>query len=423
MKFVLRGANIVTFGRAIHALAKVGEVLYISPQDKKVVLETVNSAHSAVLSFAFYDDFFEEYCAYDRTYLKENQDLPAPYLYDCCVIMKSILLAFRSLSHIEKIVDCCTIYISPMDCKLKIHFMCKYSVKKYITLRMIETEALSTYDNEIVEENSFSCTAKVLNDAANNFLRNQEEVTMTALPDRFVLKNYISCNSKSEAVHTEFTMFPEEFDSFNVNQNLSITYPLKELRAIINFADHLSLQITSKYGNPGQPICCTVSNEAIDGRLVMATVCSDEEIDNLNTTRVSTDQSFRDTEDLRCGRSSHGSITTGGSAAALNESMEYPSRFQVKRKTVSQVSTSQMSSSSRFFAPQQSTAVMDDAPNFSAALEDEDMLEITKLINEEIPPAAKKARYIFKRCFDSTFNPNSVPGSDKILAPDSDEEN
>ena len=98
---------------------------------------------------------------------------------------------------------------------------------------MIETIALSTYDNEIVEDNSFPCTAKVLNDAANNFLRNQEEVTMTALPDRFVLKNYISCNSKSEAVHTEFTMFPEEFDSFNVNQNLSITYPLKELRAII----------------------------------------------------------------------------------------------------------------------------------------------------------------------------------------------
>jgi len=421
MKFILRGAKIVTFGRAIHALAKVGEVLYISPQDKKVVLETVNSAHSAVLSIAFHDDFFEEYCAFDRTFVDENLDLPPSYLYDCCVIMKSILLAFRSLSHIEKMMESCTIYISPMDCKLKIHFMCKYSVKKYITLRMIETEALSTYDNEIVEENSFSCTAKVLNDAANNFLRNQEEVTMTAHPDRFVLKNYISCNSKSEAVHTEFTMFPNEFDSFNVNQNSSITYPLKELRALINFADHLGLQITSKYGNPGQPICSTVSNEAIDGRLVMATVCSEEETDDLNATRVSTDLSFRDTEDLLHGGTSHGSIARGGRNAALNESIEYPSRFQFKRKSFSQVSTSQMSSSSRFLPPHQSTAVIDDPPNFSAALDDEEMLEVTK--NEENPPAAKKARYIFKRCFDSTFNPNSVPGSDKILAPDSDEEN
>ena len=153
----------------------------------------------------------------------------------------------------------------------------------------------------------------------------------------------------------------------------------------------------------------------------MATVCSEEETDDLNATRVSTDLSFRDTEDLLHGGTSHGSIARGDRNAALNESIEYPSRFQFKRKSFSQVSTSQMSSSSRFLPPHQSTAVIDDPPNFSAALDDEEMLEVTK--NEENPPAAKKARYIFKRCFDSTFNPNSVPGSDKILAPDSDEEN
>ena len=431
MKFVLNGGKIVTLGRAIHALAKVGEVLYINPQEDKVVMETVNSSHSAVLSFAFHQDFFEEYCAYDRTYLKPNQELPAQYLYDCCVIMKSILLAFRSLNHIEKVVETCTVYVSPMDCKLKIHFMCKYMAKKFFNIRMIDSEALSTYDNDIAEENSFSCTAKVLNDAANNFLRNQEEVTMAALPDRFVLKNYISCTSKSEAVHTEYTMLPDEFDTFNVNQNSTITYPLKELRAIINFADHLSLQITAKYGNPGQPICCTVANENISSRLVMATVCSDEEMENLNTTRESNDQSFRDTEDLRHGFTTSRNRSFGPGNPTLNKSMEYPSKFQFKRKTLSQVSTSQTSSKGIADAPHHSTAVLDEAPplpNFTQVVPptpipstDEDMLDLTR--HEDLQPAAKKARYLFKRCFDSTFNPHAVPGSDKILAPDSDEEN
>ena len=40
----------------------------------------------------------------------------------------------------------------------------------------------------------------------------------------------------------------------------------------------------------------------------------------------------------------------------------------------------------------------------------------------ETPPPSKRAKYIFKRCFDATFNPANIPGTSKILAPDSDEE-
>lgn len=41
----------------------------------------------------------------------------------------------------------------------------------------------------------------------------------------------------------------------------------------------------------------------------------------------------------------------------------------------------------------------------------------------ENPPPSKKARYLFSKCFDATFNPRTgVAGADRILAPDSDEE-
>ena len=37
-------------------------------------------------------------------------------------------------------------------------------------------------------------------------------------------------------------------------------------------------------------------------------------------------------------------------------------------------------------------------------------------------PSAKRAKHIFKRCFEATFDPSSIPGTEKVLAPDSDED-
>ena len=133
----------------------------------------------------------------------------------------------------------------------------------------------------------------------------------------------------------------------------------------------------------------------------MATIASEHDneagdhLRPLNTSQISINSTFRDTEDLRNG------------GADLNESRVFNG---VKRKTLSQSQN-----------PQTSTARLEDAkaPDFS--FNDEEMLDLT--VASENPPSAKKARFIFKRCFDATFNPKSVQGSEKILAPDSDEEN
>ena len=37
-------------------------------------------------------------------------------------------------------------------------------------------------------------------------------------------------------------------------------------------------------------------------------------------------------------------------------------------------------------------------------------------------PPAKKKNFLFRRCFDATWNPNKIAGTEKVLAPDSDEE-
>ena len=38
------------------------------------------------------------------------------------------------------------------------------------------------------------------------------------------------------------------------------------------------------------------------------------------------------------------------------------------------------------------------------------------------PPAKRKKRQMFQRCFEATFNPAMVQGAERVLAPDSDED-
>ena len=42
-------------------------------------------------------------------------------------MIRSLLLAFKSLSFLEKTVDNCIIEIDAQDCKLLINFGCRYS--------------------------------------------------------------------------------------------------------------------------------------------------------------------------------------------------------------------------------------------------------------------------------------------------------
>ena len=52
----------------------------------------------------------------------------------------------------------------------------------------------------------------------------------------------------------------------------------------------------------------------------------------------------------------------------------------------------------------------------------EDIAEEDAVPGTPPPPLSKKARYIFKRCFEATFNSQMIPGYDEVLAEDSDDE-
>ena len=71
--------------------------------------------------------------------------------------------------------------------------------------------------------------------------------------DHFSMKNFIEdVNGRTKIVHTQLTMQPTEFEDFSISQECNVTYCLKELRAIISFADSMSLPLKASFNDGGE---------------------------------------------------------------------------------------------------------------------------------------------------------------------------
>lgn len=431
MKCVILGRYIRNLGKAIQALAKVGEEIYIEPQSDSLSFKTVNSSRSAVMTFKFYEDFFAEYVEKSKEDLERiDPESTSQNPSKCRLMMRSILMVFKSMNVLEKTVESCTIQVLPQESKVKIQLICKYYVTKLYTFPFIESERLDMYHQMPSEGNSFTCQAKVLNEAALNFLKNQEEVTMTAFADKFVMKNYLSSDPRENqtAVHTELTMLPYEFEAFQVNNDCSITYCLKELRSIIAFADAFTLPLTAVYGAPNEPIFFSVTHsDVFEGALIMATMASeDPESRNTSMNTSQGNSSFGGTEDL-LGRNPKFIREKRKSQQSENQSIRaFLNNSSVRKVSATQTSAASNGDISRYEStqvPRTSTCDLEQGPvpNFSEGLDD--VLEDTRVLPLSETPPSKRARFFFKKCFEKTIDLRSLPGSDNVLAPDSDEEN
>ena len=142
MKCKVPGRHIRMFGRAIHALARIGEDLYIEPQFDGLALRSLNSSRSAFISFLFNERFFDEYVEKTPDDLEklqdvENADTSSQNPSKCRISMKAILMVFRSINVLDKTVESCLIQASPYEEKVHLVLSCKYSVTKTFVIPFI----------------------------------------------------------------------------------------------------------------------------------------------------------------------------------------------------------------------------------------------------------------------------------------------
>ncbi|KAG7490545.1 cell cycle checkpoint control protein RAD9B [Solea senegalensis] len=260
------------FGKAIHALSRIGDELWLDPMVKGLALRSVNTSHSAYACFLFSPIFFQCYnleCGPEQ----DNQSIK------CKLTLKSVLPLFRCLTSIERNVERCQISIrTPSDCVV-IQFFCRHGLIKTHNLCFQESEALQAEFASHLCPNVLKAPARLLGDMVMHFPVSQEEITLSTTPQRVSLRNYYEGgNDHMRMMYTEMSLHPDEFVHFQVGVDSDITFCLKELRGLLSFADSHCLPVSVLFGAAGKPVCFFMEDVVLEATVVLATL-SDSESD------------------------------------------------------------------------------------------------------------------------------------------------
>ncbi|CAL8356912.1 unnamed protein product [Merluccius merluccius] len=277
MDCVVTGGNVKVLAKAIHSLSRIGDELYLEPQEDGLTLRSVNSSRSAYACFLFAPLFFSRYA------------IPNGHGFRCKMAIKSVQAVFRSLASLEKTVEKCHIELDGDKNRLTFTLHCKHGLLKTHNLSFQDSESLQAVFDKDSSTNVLKAQPRVLADTVLNFPPSLEEVTVTVSDERVWFRNHVDQEAElSKAMLTELCLSSDEFDHFAVRAQTSVTFCLKELRGLLVFAESTGLPISMYFDEPGSPVVLSVTDSVLDGNFVLATLSDEPCVRQKNPQRAGT---------------------------------------------------------------------------------------------------------------------------------------
>ncbi|KAI8608771.1 Rad9-domain-containing protein, partial [Chytriomyces sp. MP71] len=263
------------FARCIATLARIGDDLYIEMQPNGVMLlYTVNLARTAFAKVALLASFFDAFELDSTRHFK--------------VLVKTMTGIFKSRNSdlIEKVVF--KIVQNDELNRLVVELQCKHGVKKIFHLHYQSTEPLKASFSKEACTSSFSASPKIVQDWLTYFSLRLEEVSLAyaggddeagsnskkvvnfkSFTEDALVGAFPSQASQTEfdptkrSLSTEISVDIDDFDTFDVYDNVEITFSLKDLKTTLSFADSINQCISAHFIGPGQPIIFSTNQENI----------------------------------------------------------------------------------------------------------------------------------------------------------------
>ncbi|XP_058806195.1 cell cycle checkpoint control protein RAD9B isoform X1 [Phymastichus coffea] len=438
MKCIIPSGNIKIIAKAIQMLAKIGEEMFVVPQEDCLSLRSVNGANSAFSDVSFYDNYFSYY-AYENS---ENSES-----LKCKIPIKSALAVFKIASVLDKQIESCQIELQPNAEKLKIVLKYKNNVMKTHLLTIIDSETIKANYKKDGTANQVCIQPKVLNDVVQNFQQNLIEITFEVQKDKALIRSYIDENSNIIESRTQLVFGGGEFDSYAIEFETTITFCLKELRAILHFSEALQHPIEIYFDRPGKPVVFICKSDTLETNLVLATL--NPETDSVSQSTASSRPTVLPKKattrraPAKKGVKSLSKNSFNGTRKNATEtnagSTESPGRISDVSDTPRFNAGRKSSSSSRTCTPKvnsersiisnreivSSTEHISSSPLLKRKSESTNPVDCDNddLIQNSPPRhASKKAKLIFKRCFQTTLDPQSISGNNDVEVEDSGEE-
>ncbi|XP_021416925.2 cell cycle checkpoint control protein RAD9A [Oncorhynchus mykiss] len=271
MDCVVTGGNVKVLAKAIHSLSRIGDELYLEPQEDGLALRSVNSSRSAYACFLFSPLFFSRYT------------IPLGHAFRCKMAIKCVQAVFRSLSSLEKTVEKCHIELDGEKSRLTFTLHCKHGLLKTHNLSFQDSESLQAVFDKESCANMLRAQPRLLVDTVLHFPPSLEEVSVSVSGERVWFRNHVDDEAEqSKAMLTELCLSSDEFDHFAVGAQTSITFCLKELRGLLVFAESTGLPVSMYFDESGSPVVLSVTDSVLEVNFVLATLSDDSNLCNHN---------------------------------------------------------------------------------------------------------------------------------------------
>ena len=257
------------FARAVHCLAKIGHEVYVEPLKKGLSLRTVNSSRSAYACFIFMPSFFQGY----EDGIPDGDSSQQEAL-KCKLSVKSFLTVFKSLNTIDRIVHRCCISMSDTEEELTFMLYCLHGIVKTYKLSYQDCESLQAVFAKDLSPNLINVQPQILNEVVTNFHNAAEEISFTVCPQNMTVTNYFDEDEDlTKVIKTKMAIVAEEFDKYQIGVDTEVTFCLKELKAIVTFADTIGLNLDIHFESAGKPIVFSLASDpTFEANFVLATL-------------------------------------------------------------------------------------------------------------------------------------------------------
>uniref|UniRef100_A0A671V6N0 Cell cycle checkpoint control protein RAD9A n=1 Tax=Sparus aurata TaxID=8175 RepID=A0A671V6N0_SPAAU len=256
--------------KAIHSLSRIGDELYVEPQDDGLALRSVNSSRSAYACFLFAPLFFSRYT------------IPSGHAFRCKMAIKSVQAVFRSLASLEKTVEKCHIGLDEKKNRLTFTLHCKHGLLKTHNLSFQDSESLQAVFDKDSYGNVFRSHPRLLVDTVVHFPPSLEEVTGKIIGG-LVRREWIGKMSREGGKSFEGLCI-----NLHIKGDLLTDFSSSLLQGMLVFAESTGLPVSMYFDEPGSPLVLSVTDSVLEGNFVLATLSDDSNHRKNNSRREQT---------------------------------------------------------------------------------------------------------------------------------------
>ncbi|KAJ3618128.1 hypothetical protein MTP99_006156 [Tenebrio molitor] len=247
MECIVPGNNMKVLGKALQALSKIGDELYMEAKSDRLSLITLNSMNPDDLSAA------------------GNETIT------CKVHMKIFLPLFKG--NLEKKLDYFKFeYTTDSDL---IVFKMKYKCDDIVMvhkLRLMDNDTLN-WSGCRYGENSLGGSSSFYNQLLAMFSISDDELTFEITPAKVVARNYCQgtpCRPKM--MRSQINLNSTEFLSYRITKETTVNFSLKPFRTVVHFAETFNLNIDLNFDVGGKPLSILLKNPTFEVNFIVATL-------------------------------------------------------------------------------------------------------------------------------------------------------